>query len=42
MENNIKVRPSNVLLEELMAKTKESGYNHISRTPTPNKGGRED
>lgn len=29
-------------IEEGMTKTKESGYKHISRTPTPNKGGRED
>jgi hypothetical protein len=29
-------------IKEGMVKTKESGYKHISRTPTPKKGGRED
>ena len=29
-------------IKEGMAKTKESGYKHISRTPAPKKGGRED
>ncbi|MBR1601483.1 MAG: ankyrin repeat domain-containing protein [Alphaproteobacteria bacterium] len=36
---------SKVLTDDIrsgMAKTKVSGYKHISRTPTPNKGGRED